>query len=100
MKNIYICCGNGVNASTIIELAVKELCEKNGIEAKITKSYAARTLDFIEANDCDLVVSNGKVDAGDIPVVVGLPYLIGIGKEKCDQQILDILLKDEQDTEQ
>ena len=93
MKKIIVCCGAGCATSSMLEEEMKELCEKNGIQAKITKCLVGQVKDLVRMDDYDLVVPSGKysLDTNGAPLVSGMAFITGIGKDKTIAKILEIL---------
>lgn len=87
MKTIVVACGAGVATSTIIVDRVKNLLEAHNIEHKIIQCMASE----IDAHVgyADLVITSMKLDKEyDIPVVTGIAFLTGIGREETEQTVL------------
>lgn len=90
-KKIIVACGGAVATSTIAANHVMELCKKNGIDVEICQIRISE----IESNlPADLIVPTSKVkkDYG-VPLITGMPFVSGVGVEKTEQDILDILMK-------
>jgi len=89
-KKILIACGSGIATSTVIANRVKELCEKNSIEVKITQVKIVEVPSI--ANEFDLLVSSTRIPTGlEIPSVSAISYLTGINMEKTDMEIISKL---------
>lgn len=91
MKTIVVCCGSAINTSTIIEMGLKEFLDSKGIEYKIIKCMISELDSVLAGGDVDLVVSNGRLDVENVPVVVGMAYITGFGTEKAEAKILEAL---------
>lgn len=90
-KKIIVACGGAVATSTIASNHVMELCKKNGIDVEICQIRISE----IESNlPADLIIPTSKVkkDYG-VPLITGMPFVSGVGVEKTEQDILDILMK-------
>lgn len=90
-KKIIVACGGAVATSTIAANHVMELCKKNGIDVEICQIRISE----IESNlPADLIIPTSKVkkDYG-VPLITGMPFVSGVGVEKTEQDILDILMK-------
>lgn len=90
MKRIIVACGGAVATSTVAANRIRELLKKNGIDAEV-KQTRITELDA-EKNGADLIVTTAKVrkDYG-VPVIHGVAFISGIGIDKVEQQILDVL---------
>ena len=97
MKNIVVCCGNAINTSTIIEMKLTEFLDSQNIEYKITKCMISELDSVLERQQTDLIVSNGRLGKDDlnIPIVVGMAYITGIGTDKVNRKILEVLKPEE-----
>lgn len=91
-KRIVVACGTGMATSTMMAEKVRELLDENGIEYTISQCQLSE-LDAHKGN-ADLFVTAMGVDQDyGVPVVVGTPFLVGIGEEKAGEKILEILRK-------
>lgn len=76
--------------STIAANKVVELCKKNGIDVEICQIRISE----IESNlpGTSLIVTTSKVkrDYG-VPLITGMPFISGVGVEKTEAAILDVL---------
>lgn len=88
-KKVIVACGGAVATSTIAANKVEELCKNNGIEVEI---YQIR-ISEIESNlPADLIVTTSKVKREyGVPLLTGMPFISGVGVEKTQQEILDVL---------
>ncbi len=89
-KKVIVACGGAVATSTIAANKVVELAKNNGIEVEIAQVRISE----IESNliGADLIVTTSKVkrDYG-IPLITGMPFISGVGVEKTEKAILDVL---------
>lgn len=89
-KKVIVACGGAVATSTIAANKVVELGKKNGIEIEICQVRISE----IESNlsGASLIVTTSKVkqDYG-VPLITGMPFISGIGVEKTERAILDVL---------
>ena len=89
-KKVIVACGGAVATSTIAANKVVELAKNNGIEVEIAQVRISE----IESNliGADLIVTTSKVkrDYG-IPLITGMPFISGVGVEKKEKAILDVL---------
>lgn len=88
-KKVIVACGGAVATSTIAANKVVELCKKNGIDVEICQIRISE----IDSNlPADLIVTTSKVkrDYG-VPLITGMPFISGVGVEKTETAILDVL---------
>lgn len=89
-KKVIVACGGAVATSTIAANKVVELGKKNGIEIEICQVRISE----IESNlsGASLIVTTSKVkrDYG-VALITGMPFISGIGVEKTEKAILDVL---------
>lgn len=94
-KLIVVACGAGINTSTIAEDAIKERMQKEGLNDVVVKRILMADIDgFI--GQMDMVVSMMKIfRAFDVPVLQGMPLLIGSKEEKTVllDKIVDLIKK-------
>lgn len=90
MKTIIIACGSGIATSTVICEGIEKLLNEHAIPHRIYQCSLNEM--YSHLNEADLVVSSMAIgeDLG-IPNVVGLPYLLGMGVEQLNENILKIL---------
>lgn len=90
---IVIACGSGVATSTMIASKVEDLLKKNKMKAQVVQVSLNEVKGHLK--DATVIVTAMKrleVDS-DVPIVVALPYITGIGSEVIDAQIEKILLE-------
>ena len=88
-KKVIVACGGAVATSTVAASKVVELCKKNGVDIEICQCRISE----IESNlPADLIVTTSKVkrDYG-VPLITGMPFISGVGVEKTEKAILDVL---------
>ena len=90
MKTIVIACGSGIATSTVICDGIEQLLTKNGIQYRIIQCSLSEVDSHLD--EADLVVSSMAIaqDLG-VPKLVGLPYLLGMGVDQLNENILKIL---------
>lgn len=89
-KSIIVACATGVATSTVICNRIEELCKENGIEVSIVQCKVPEISAY--EGDADLIVTSGKVPKQfSIPAVKATSYIIGIGAEATDQEIINHL---------
>ena len=89
MKKILFVCATGGITSTVAENHIIEACKTAGVEVKTIRCSAPDIASFIE--DVDFVVATAAIGNNyPKPVVDGLPFLTGIGKEELIQKIVDL----------
>ncbi len=83
-KLIVVACGAGINTSTIAEDSIKERMVKEGMPEVDVKRILMADIDgFLSRSDLVLVVSMMKIFREfDVPVIQGMPFLIGTQAEK------------------
>lgn len=91
-KRIVVACGTGMATSTMMAEKVRQLLEEHHIDFSISQCQLSE-LDA-HKNSADLFVTAMKVsqDYG-VPVVVGTPFLVGIGEDAVKEKILESLKK-------
>lgn len=89
-KKVIVACGGAVATSTIAANKIVELGKKNGIDIDIAQVRISE----IESNlsGACLIVTTSKVkrDYG-IPLITGMPFISGVGVEKTEKAILEVL---------
>jgi PTS system galactitol-specific IIB component len=90
-KLIVVACGAGINTSTIAEDMIKERLQKDGLTDVEVKRILMADIDGYIGR-MNLVVSMMKIYRKfDVPIVQGMPFLIGTREEKT--QLLDKIVE-------
>jgi PTS system galactitol-specific IIB component len=89
-KKVLVICGTGVATSTVVASSIREHCAAQGIDVDVSQG---KVMDLVGGSpDVDLVVATTEVPASvDVPVVAGLPFLTGVGKEAALDEIVRVL---------
>lgn len=90
-KTVIVACGTAIATSTVAAKAVEEACKKAGIQV-VTKQCKMAEIKGYISQGADLIVTTTQMrfDPG-IPVISGLPFLTGIGKEQVEKDIIEAL---------
>lgn len=93
MKRILVVCGMGVATSTVANKTISDYLEGRGIKANITQAKIQELSAYGSNVDCIVLMANGAEVPAEIktPVVKGLPFLTGIGKEEALEAIATAL---------
>lgn len=90
-KLIVVACGAGINTSTIAEDAIKERLAKEGMGDIIVKRILMADIEGY-IGQMNLIVSMMKIFRQfDVPILQGMPLLIGSKEEK--DQLLDKIVE-------
>jgi galactitol PTS system EIIB component len=90
-KVVLVSCGTAVATSTVVARAIEDACKQAGLRVN-TRQCRATELKALVQQGADLIVTTTPVpkDIG-IPVIQGLPFLTGIGKDAVLKQIIEVL---------
>jgi PTS system galactitol-specific IIB component len=89
MKKILFVCGTGGITSTVAENSVIEACKNENIEVKTIRCSPFEINSMLD--DIDFIVSTTSLGNDyPVPVISGIPLLIGIGKEKVLKEIVEM----------
>jgi PTS system galactitol-specific IIB component len=90
-KTVIVSCGTAIATSTVAAKAIEEACKAAGIDVITKQCKAAEIKNYLEQG-ADLIVTTSQLrfDPG-IPVIKGLAFLTGIGKDQVIQEVLDVL---------
>lgn len=92
MKRIIISCGSGIATSTMAAMAVKEILSSMSKDMEIIKCSVQEIDGYLDG--AVLIVSTAQVPfETNVPVISGVPFLTGMGKEKTIEEIKEILQK-------
>ncbi len=89
-KRIIVACGGAIATSTVAANRIRELLKANNIDGEV-KQTRITELDA-EKDGADLIVTTARVkkDFG-VPTIHGVAFISGVGIDKLEQQILDVL---------
>ncbi len=94
-KLIVVACGAGINTSTIAEDTIRERMAKEGFaDVEVKRILMADIEGYLTRSDLVLIVSMMKIfRTFDVPVIQGMPFLIGSQEEKnvLLEKIVDIV---------
>lgn len=93
MKRIITACASGVATSQTVASKVQSLLEEKGIMADV-EAVDIKSLDA-HIKNCDVYISitpDGNADYS-VPVLSGIPFLTGVGRDEELQKIIDIIKK-------
>lgn len=92
MKRILFVCGTGGITSTVAENHVIDACKKANVEVKTIRCSPTEINSLLD--DIDFIVATTAIgDNYPVPVISGVPLLLGIGKEKVLEQIIEMAKK-------
>ena len=83
-KLIVVACGAGINTSTIAEDSIRERMAQEGYaDVEVKRILMADIEGYLTRTDLVLIVSMMKIfRTFDVPVIQGMPFLIGSQEEK------------------
>jgi PTS system galactitol-specific IIB component len=89
-KRIIVACGGAIATSTVAANRIRELLKANGIDGEVKQTRITEL--EAEKDGADLIVTTAKFkkDFG-VPTIHGVAFISGIGIDKLEQQILDVL---------
>ena len=89
-KIVVISCGTAVATSTVVARAIEEACKEAGIRVTTRQCKAAEVRQI--AQGADLIVTTTPIpsDIG-VPIIQGLSFLTGVGKDETLKQIVEAL---------
>ncbi len=92
MKKVLLACGTGICTSTTAANKLMGELAKRGKDKEIEITQCKVAEAPSKAENFDLLVATTQVPSTiQIPVVMGLPFLTGIGMDKAVDQICEIL---------
>ncbi len=89
-KVVLVACGTAIATSTVVAKAIEEACKEAELKV-VTRQCKASEVPTL-AKDADLIVTTTPVSQTlGVPVIQGLAFLTGIGKDATLKQIIDAL---------
>lgn len=92
-KTVIVSCGTAIATSTVVAKAIEEACKAEKIAVNIKQCKAAEIQAYLN-DGADLIVTTSQLrfDPG-VPVIKGLAFLTGIGKDEVMKQIMEVIRK-------
>jgi len=91
-KLIVVACGAGINTSTIAEDAIRDRMRAEGLDVEVKRVLMADIEGYLGRSDLVMIVSMMKIFREfHVPVIQGMPFLIGTQDEK--DVLLDKIVK-------
>lgn len=95
MKTIIVACGGGIATSATVATKINERLNDLGLSSKAkVEAIDIKSLDTY-MQGADLYVSitptPGAVEEYPIPVISGMPFLIGVGADEAMDKIVETL---------
>ena len=89
-KKVLVISGTGVATSTVVASSIRDHCAAQGITVDVRQG---KVMDLMSgAPDVDLIVATTEVPASvSVPVVKGLPFLTGVGRDAALEEIVRVL---------
>ena len=91
--NVLVLCANGAATSTIALASLKEAFEDNNLSASFTQKRVVEGAEALKNSHFDVVISTAGMDFAEgttVPILSGVPFLTGIGKDEVIKQIIEI----------
>ncbi len=85
-KTILVCCGTGIATSTMVSMSLREALIQRGIKVEIRQCLAAEVRSRLAGVDL-IVTTTALPNDLPVPVVQGLAFLTGIGKEQVIEDV-------------
>jgi PTS system galactitol-specific IIB component len=93
MKTIIVACGAGVATSTIITSSIEKLLQEKNIKYRIIQCSLREVKSYEDQGN--LIVSSMPLQGNyNIPVVLGLSFITGMGIDETKNKILSYLNKE------
>ncbi|WP_326932187.1 PTS sugar transporter subunit IIB [Enterococcus avium] len=91
MKKVIVACGTGMATSSMIAEKVRAVLEDNQVDYTLSQAQLSE-LDMYKEADLFVTAMRVEEDYG-VPMVVGTPFLVGIGEAETAAKIIEILKK-------
>ena len=91
MKKVIVACGTGMATSYMIAEIVRAVLEDNQVDYTLSQAQLSE-LDMYKEADLFVTAMRVEEDYG-VPMVVGTPFLVGIGEAEAAAKIIEILKK-------
>jgi PTS system galactitol-specific IIB component len=93
-KRILLSCGSGIVTSTLARKKVEELLDSHGYKGQYEITQVPLASAPEKSRDYDFIVATSLAPTElHCPYVNGMPYLMGVGVDVPNQQILELMEK-------
>ena len=89
-KKVVVSCGTAIATSTVVAASIEERCKEEGIAVDVVQCKAAEIPNYADGATLIVTTSHMRYDPG-IPVISGLPFLTGVGKDEALEEIMVVL---------
>lgn len=94
MKNILLACGSGIVTSTAVNDKLTKELNKRGYEGKYKLTQCRVSEIVAKSTLFDFCVATAQAPAGaKCPIIVGIPFLTGIGVDKVMEKVIEEMEK-------
>ena len=91
-KRILLSCGSGIVTSTIARKKVEQLLDSHGYQGQYEITHVPLASAPEHSRDYDFIVATSLSPSElHCPYVNGVPYLMGVGTETSDAEILRLM---------
>ena len=91
-KRILLSCGSGIVTSTIARKKVEELLDSHGYKGQYEITQVPLASAPAQSRNYDFIVATSSAPTElHCPYVNGVPYLMGVGTEASDAEILRLM---------
>lgn len=86
---VLVACGAGIATSTVVMKKIEDLFQENQIGANFYQIKIAEAAS--KQDSADLLISTTVLPTTyDIPAIIAMPFLTGIGEEKLKEKIVTL----------
>ena len=87
---VLVACGAGIATSTVVMKRIEDLMKDNDIDADVQQIKIAEAVSKQEG--ADMLISTTILPTQyKIPAITALGYIIGVGADKLDEKILEMV---------
>ena len=92
MKSIVLACGSGVATSTAVANKISKLLDDNGYSGQYKITLCSIQEAKSKCANADMLIATTVIpDDIPCPAINGVPFLLGVGTEAAEKQILDLM---------
>lgn len=89
---VLVACGSGIATSTHVATVLKSRLADRGISVETTQCRIQDIKSYLSGMDAVVTTTSLAVDVG-VPVLNGVPLLIGVGSEQVIDELAAVLTK-------
>ena len=90
-KFVLSVCGTGGVTSGVLADKIREICKNHRIDVEVQTAKALEVQSRIDASHYDMIASATRVKETTVPVINCMAFLSGVGEDRLEEKIVEML---------